>query len=402
MKKILIFSLAYYPKYYGGAEVAIKEITDRINDVEFHMITMRFDSQLPRQEKIGNIFVHRIGFGLPNAELTTTHGLIFYLFKMLFVPMAALKARQLHREHHYYGLWAMMSYMVFPIVLLRILGIHVPYVLTLQEGDPFQHVFERWYITPFSPLLRYGFKNATVVQAISTFLGTWAGKYSYEGKVEIIPNAVNTKHFSQQYSAEEIEAIKREIGKKDGDIYIVTTSRLVKKNAVDDVVNALPDLANNVKFLIFGTGPDETMLKKLAKDKDVDDRVIFWGQIGHSIMPKYFKACDIFIRPSRSEGMGNSFVEAFAAELPVIATQEGGISDFLFDEKRNLDKPTTGWAVDKDSPKQIAAAIRDIINNPYKVERVKQDAKKLAIDKYDWNIIARDMREKVFGKLLDT
>ena len=64
VKKILIFSLAYYPNFVGGAEVAIKEITDRISpeDFEFHMITLRFDSRLPKTEKIGNIFVHRIGF----------------------------------------------------------------------------------------------------------------------------------------------------------------------------------------------------------------------------------------------------------------------------------------------------------------------------------------------------
>ena len=64
MKKILIFSLAYYPHHIGGAEVAIKEITDRITpeDIEFHMVTLRFDSTLPKVEKIGNVLVHRIGF----------------------------------------------------------------------------------------------------------------------------------------------------------------------------------------------------------------------------------------------------------------------------------------------------------------------------------------------------
>jgi len=43
-KKILIFSLAYYPKHIGGAEVALKEITDRIStdEYEFHMVCNRF------------------------------------------------------------------------------------------------------------------------------------------------------------------------------------------------------------------------------------------------------------------------------------------------------------------------------------------------------------------------
>ncbi|MHB8710664.1 MAG: hypothetical protein ACYC6X_03925, partial [Minisyncoccota bacterium] len=63
MKRILIFSLAYYPHpHVGGAEIAIKEITDRIPDIEFHMLTLNFGGEA-MQEKIGNVFVHRIGNG---------------------------------------------------------------------------------------------------------------------------------------------------------------------------------------------------------------------------------------------------------------------------------------------------------------------------------------------------
>ena len=62
-KKILTFSLSYYPRSVGGAEMAIK-ITDRLDEseIEFHMVTLRFDSALPRVEKVGNVLVQRIGF----------------------------------------------------------------------------------------------------------------------------------------------------------------------------------------------------------------------------------------------------------------------------------------------------------------------------------------------------
>ena len=70
-KKILIFSLAYYPNHVGGAEVAIKEITDRIDqdEYEFHLLSLRYDSLLPKQEKVGNVHVHRIGFTRPDVKL---------------------------------------------------------------------------------------------------------------------------------------------------------------------------------------------------------------------------------------------------------------------------------------------------------------------------------------------
>ena len=88
-----------------------------------------------------------------------------------------------------------------------------------------------------------------------------------------------------------------------------------------------------------------------------------------------------------------------AAGLPVIATQEGGIADFLFDAKRNPDKPPTGFAVDKNNPEQIAEAVAYIIGNPAVVQEVISNAQRMVFEQYDWDLIARDMKEKVFGKI---
>ena len=116
-------------------------------------------------------------------------------------------------------------------------------------------------------------------------------------------------------------------------------------------------------------------------------------------MPKYLKISDIFIRPSLSEGMGNSFVEAMAAELPVIATQEGGIADFLFDPVKNPDMPTTGRAVDPRDPKGIARVAEEIVARPKETREMVENAKKLAFEKYDWDLIAKDMKGRAFSRL---
>jgi glycosyltransferase involved in cell wall biosynthesis len=155
-----------------------------------------------------------------------------------------------------------------------------------------------------------------------------------------------------------------------------------------------------MKFVILGIGPDETMLRALAEEKEVGNRVLFLGQVDHKEMPKYLKISDIFIRPSLSEGMGNSFVEAMAAELPVIATQEGGIADFLFDPELNPEKPSTGRAVKPRDPEGIALAVKLFLEHPEKTAEIVKNAKSLAFEKYDWDIIAKDMREKVFKRLL--
>ncbi len=400
-KKILIFSLAYYPKYVGGAEVAIKEITDRISkdEIEFHMITLRFDDTLPDVEQIGNVLVHRIGMTRHAPSISDLRKFPLSLNKVIFQFLAAKEAGKLHAKYHYHAIWAMMAHSTgIPAGIFKTFHPEVKYLLTLQEGDPIQYIKKK--MLPVYPLFVRGFTKADMVQAISTFLSKWAREMGFTGKMEIIPNAVNIKHFSQEYPHEEISVIKKQIGKKEGDIFMITTSRLVKKNATDDVINSLRFLPEHIKFAVLGIGPDEKMLRTLTKEKKLEKRVVFLGQLDHSEMPKYLKACDIFIRPSLSEGMGNSFVEAFVAGIPVIATREGGIADFLFDPEINPDKPPTGRAVKPRDPEGIARAVHLLLEDKQKTDEIIVNAKKLAFEKYDWNRIAKDMKEKVFSKLI--
>lgn len=369
MKKILIFSLAYFP-HVGGAEIAIREITDRISDIEFHLITLRFNGE-QRDERVGNVRVHRVGNGSS------------YLQKILFIPRAARLAARLHRERRFDALWAMMSYMLFPIVLLRWRRARIPYLLSLQEGDPFEHVFMRWFIFPFRPLLSVGFHNASAVSALSTYLAVWARQMGYSGNIAIIPNGADLTRFIATAHPPLVTG---------GMVNLVTSSRLVYKNALDDVIRALVFLPTNIQFVIYGTGPEEGALRRLASDLRVADRALFKGYVPHAELARAFTTAHIFVRPSRTEGFGSSFAEAMAAGLPVIATQEGGIADFLFDEKRNPEKPSTGWAVDVNAPEQIADAVKDIMTNPDKVARVRANALALMREKYDWDMIGKQMR----------
>ena len=390
MKKILIFSLAYYPNYVSGAEAAIKEITDRIDpsDIEFHLVTLLFDTKQEREEKMGNVIVHRVGFGGA------------YLSKILFVPLSALKARALDKEHHFGALWAMMTYMLFPVVFARMFGVRAPHILTLQDGDPYEKVFERWFIWSVAPILNYGFRTASMIQAISVFLAEWPRKRGYQGPVELIYNGANPRDLKDAVSTDEIEAMKQKLGKKSVDIFLVNTSRLVHQKAFDDTIRALANLPSHVKFLAVGDGEDAPMLKKLAEDLGVADRVIFTGKVDRSVVTLYRRVSDIFVAPSRSEGLGNAFISALASRLPLIATQIGGMADYVFDEKHNPDKQATAWVVDPNSPDQIAEKVKEILANPEKEKQISAYARKMVEEKYDWDNIAKEMRGKVFEPVL--
>ena len=390
MKKILIFSLAYYPRFVSGAEAAVREITDRISssDIEFHMLTLRFDTKDARYEHIGNIHVHRIGIG-PS-----------YLSKVLFIPLSVIGGVYFCRKYKIDALWVIMTYMLFPVALIRFFGLQRPYVLTLQDGDPYEKVFGRTFIKPLLPVLDFGFRKATMIQAISSYLGEWPRRRGYKGPIEVIYNGSDTYDLEDHFTDAEVDECRRSLGKKEGEIYLVNTARLEHQKAQDDVIRALALLPKNILFLIVGGGTQENMLHELAESLGVSSRVKFTGYIDREKVTLYRKASDIFVAPSRSEGLGNAFLSAMASRIPVIATQEGGLAEFIFDEEHDPGVGQTAWVVKKNSSEEIAEAVKAILAHPEKVKEVTARARRMVEEKFNWDTIAKDMQTKVFEKVL--
>lgn len=374
-KRILIFSLAYHP-VIGGAEIAVKEITDRIDGVEFDMITRRFDKSHPAQEKIGNVNVYRIDSS-----------------KFLFPMEAFMFAKALHLRRPYDAIWSIMAaYAGFAAMFFKSSFPEVKYILTLQEGDPIDYIKKRTRFV--SPLFKRIFTKADVVQAISNYLADYARAMGYAGEVEVIPNGVDIEFFSRPD-----DSLKKVLGKREDEIFLITTSRLVKKNGIKDVIKAMAILPPNVRFIVVGEGPDLSQLLKLAWELKVDRRVQFVGHVTYEDVPKYLAASDIFIRPSLSEGFGNSFIEAMAAGLPVVATPVGGIVDFLYDPEANPNISPTGLFVKPEDPVTIREQIMRLIEDEELRETLIKNAREMVEERYQWNFVAQEIKKLVFDKV---
>ncbi len=391
-KNILIFSLVYYPNYVGGAENAVKEITDRISSLkyQFHMITLKRGRTEKKEELIGNITVHRIGYPYSSDDVVTRGGFILLFNKILFPFLAFFEARKLQKKYSFEAQWSLMAnYAGFAAYFFKINYPSIPFILSLQEGDSEKHLRFRW-----GGLISLSWKltlqKADFLVAISSYLLERAKKIGYTGKGFVIPNGVNVELFSKIIREEEIALLKEKLQKKERDIFLVSTSRLVHKNAVDDIIRSLVYLPSNFYFLNFGFGPDKNNLESLATSLHVEKRVHLLDFPGISQLPPYLKACDIFVRPSRSEGMGNSFIEAMAAGIPVIATPVGGITDFLKDRE-------TGLFCEVNNPNSIAEKALEYTKNTELSTQIIINARSMVKEKYDWNIIAKEMEIKVFS-----
>lgn len=387
MKKILIFSLVYYPRFMGGAEVAIKEITDRIpaNQIEFDMVTLRLDRTLPKYEKIGNVNIYRVGW--VSKDKCSPDSLPWYLHanKYAFLFTGLVKALSLHKKNKYDSIWSLMvTYNSFTAVFFKLLKSKVKFIFTLQDGDPIPYLKRR--ALPLYPFFKKMFTKADCIQAISTYLADWAKEMGAKCPIKVIPNAVDYKYFAGSIDENKISHLKNKLGKKEGDIFLITTSRLVVKNAVIDIVDSLQYLPMNVKLLILGIGYEEKKLRRRVEELKLQERVQFLGFVSHKDMPSYLQSSDIFVRPSLSEGFGNSFIEAMAAGLPVIATPVGGIVDFLKDGE-------TGLFAEVNNPQSIAQKVEKYIKDKESRNYIINNAKKMVEEKYDWHNIALQMQD---------
>ncbi len=378
--RILIFSTAYLP-FVGGAELAIKEITERLPGISFSLITARFKRDVPAHERVGNVEVYRVGFGTR--------------FDKWLLPWLGLrKAKQLEQAEHFDVLWSMMaSQASISATWFKELHQDKKLVLTLQEGDEEAHlkryVFgNEFFYQLFIHSWHVGvFKQANVITAISNYLADRARKNS-SAEVEVIPNGVNVAKFEYRISNIEKEEIRKKLGISKEDKVVITTSRLVEKNGVGDLIDAMQYLPENVRLLIIGTGDLESNLKLKTSSLKLSNRIRFVGFVPNEQLPNYLHVVDVFCRPSLSEGLGISFLEAMASGLPVVATPVGGIPDFLTDGE-------TGFFCEVQNPKSIAEKVQKLLSDSELRTRVTANASKMVREKYGWEEVANKMK-KVF------
>lgn len=381
-RRILILSTSFWP-LVGGSETAIKEITVRLPDYHFDLVTARFQADALPMEYAANLHIFRAGNRLNFFK---------FLLPKIFLPLAIFNAaRKLLRKEKYDLIHVFQASQAGGAAwLLKKLGClpigGCPIVLTLQEG---QNLASQPWLTRF--FRARIIKNVDRATAISRYLADYLKKTGPNLLVKIIPNGVDLANFAREFSYGELSILADELGLRPGAKIIVSVGRLVPKNGLDNLIGALAVLQNNYpeedwRLLLVGEGGEKENLTALAHSLAVEKRIIFRNFADHKELPKYLQISHVFVRPSRSEGLGNSFLEAMAAGTPIIGTPVGGIPDFLTDGE-------TGLFCEPERPEDVAAKVKMIIEDENLRRHIVKKARALVEEKYDWDKITQDYRQ---------
>lgn len=367
--KVLVFSTDDFLHPAGGAELAFKEISSRCPDISFDLVCARLRRDASRVQTVGNVTIHRIGFGI-----TWLDGALLGLF-------GARYGLRLHRTAPYDLVWAILaSYGGFAATQFKRVTA-IPYLLTLQEGTDTRILDRRTML--LGPLFGNIFRRADGLQAISSYLLAWGKRRGFVGTIaRVIPNGVAYAQFHDASS----------VSRDDSGITLLSISRFVPKNGLTDLIDALALMSPRVRLVLAGDGPLRPKLEAQIHRLHLEDRVKLEGFVRHQHTPELLKSADIFIRPSISEGLGTAFLEAMAAGLPVIGTAVGGIPDFLTDG-------VTGLVCKPNNPTDIAQAVQRFLDmSEDQRNQIRDRAATMVRERFSWDGIAANMRQ-IFSTL---
>lgn len=198
----------------------------------------------------------------------------------------------------------------------------------------------------------------------------------------VIPNGVDSEVFSP-FSTQNLAqpTLKRDNACK----VVLYSGALTRLKGLNILIQAFAIVArkmSNLKLIIIGDGPEKYRLETLSH-KLAPGKVEFIGAIRHSELPSYYQNSDVFVLPSRSEGLSVSLLEAMASCVPVITTRpQSSEHDVIVQGK-------TGFLTEFGDVPRIAQTIETLLCNNHLTSQIVANARELVLQKYEIDRIAK-------------
>jgi glycosyltransferase involved in cell wall biosynthesis len=209
--------------------------------------------------------------------------------------------------------------------------------------------------------------NSSVTEAVCRSL--------YDREYLRIPMGVSMEHFKPSNTSTRIEK-KYDLH----DFTILFVGRLAEEKGVIYLLEAVEQLrkaGKQCKALIIGVGPVESELNAYITSHDLEDVVTMVGWVGQDELPDYYGAADVFVGPSLREAQGIVFIEALAAGLPVVTTNQGGMKDFIQEGKN-------GFMVEERSSEALFAVLKALYTDRSLLKRLSKNAPVSIREGYSW------------------
>ena len=368
-----------YPTYGGSGVVATelgKALAER--DHEIHFVSSDLPFRL--SHVAGNIFFHEVNvqsyplFDYPPYTLSLTS-------KMVDIA----KHVGLDLLHVHYAL-PHASSAVMARQILNSEDLDLPIVTTLHGTD----ITLIGQDPSFAPVVTWSINESDGVTAVSNYLRQETyDHFEVTQDIEVIPNFIDTDRFVRQ----DKEHFKQALCPNGEKVIVhVSNFRPVKNtDQVVEVFHRLQNGASNVKLLLVGDGPDRVPTERKARELGVYDDIRFLGK--QDPIEEILSIADVFLMPSGSETFGLAALEAMACEVPVVASDVGGLPELIVDGE-------TGFLCPLDDVDALTECTKRLLHDDDLHDEMAAAARRRAVETFDIDRVVpmyEDYYERVRG-----
>ncbi len=301
-----------YPTYGGSGIVATElgmHLAQRGHEV--HFITSSLPSRL--MELGDGVFFHEVE--------PMNYPLFEYVPYDLALATKMVDVAQCHDidvlHVHYAIPHAISGYLAREMVKPK----HLPVITTLHGTDITLVGKDHSYLS----ITKFGIQKSDGVTAVSDFLREATRKeFCPDCEIRTIPNFIDVNRVKRFFSPE----LRRRFAQDDEKV-VVHLSNFRKVKRVDDVIRVFHQVQEQTPsvLLLIGDGPERSNAQHLARELGITKKVFFLGMVG--VVESYLSICDLMVLPSETESFGLSALEAMACEVPVVATNVGGVPEVV-------------------------------------------------------------------------
>jgi phosphatidylinositol alpha-1,6-mannosyltransferase len=275
----------------------------------------------------------------------------------------------------------------------------VPYVLYVNGGDLLREQEKTKRSIPKRISGRYLLENASGIIANSSWTGSLTkelmGALSIKAPPPVADIDLGTDP-ERFHPSRAKNRLRSRWGVAQAPL-MITVARLVPHKGQDMGIEALARLHGefpDLRYVLVGTGQDESRLRALAEQRGVSDRVIFAGALSDDELSEAYATSTVYVGFSRLdkginvEGFGISFVEASASGIPVVAGDSGGVRSAVRDGE-------TGWVVGPTDIPAMVQHISSLLRSREMRDKVGRAGRQAVESHYNWDRVGRETREFV-------
>jgi glycosyltransferase involved in cell wall biosynthesis/CelD/BcsL family acetyltransferase involved in cellulose biosynthesis len=191
-----------------------------------------------------------------------------------------------------------------------------------------------------------------------------------------------------------VRDVRRTTGERHGDGFsVINIARHDPVKGVDVLVSAMALLPDDVHLVQIGGGPQREALLELRDSLGLQDRVTFEGDVWETRPADRIADHDLFVLPSRLEGLPMTVMEAMLAGLPIVATDVGSVREAVRDGE-------TGLVVPPGDPEALASAIVALRDDPERRREMGMRARRIAEELFTAQSTA-DAYAELYAELLE-